>query len=57
MNGENAWMYMVGVLGGAYKDDYFAPIMIAEAISKSVGTITGTRSHSMMLTPEADNDD
>lgn len=57
MSGENAWMYMVGVLGGAYKDDYFAPIMIAEAISKSVGTITGTRSHSMMLTPEVDNDD
>jgi hypothetical protein len=57
MNGENAWIYMVGVLGGAYDDDAFASELIAESIAKSVGKITGSRVHTMMLTNEADNDD
>ena len=57
MNGENSWIYMIGVLGGAYDGDAFASELIAESIAKSVGKITGTRTHSMMITPEAYTDD
>jgi hypothetical protein len=57
MNGENAWIYMIGVLGGAYEGDAFASELIGESIAKSVGKITGSRVHSMMITPEADTDD
>lgn len=57
MNGENAWIYMIGVLGGAYDGDAFATEIIGESIAKSVGNITGSRTHSMMVTPEGDNDD
>jgi hypothetical protein len=57
MNGENAWIYMFGVLGGAYDDDAFASELIANSIAKSVGKIIGSRVHTMMLTNEADTDE
>jgi hypothetical protein len=57
MHGENAWIYMIGVLGGAYDDDAFASELIANSIAKSVGKIIGSRVHTMMITNEVDNDD
>lgn len=57
MTDNAAWMYMVGVLGGLYKDDSFVTESIGHAIATQNGKVVGTIRHSMSFEPDTENEE